>query len=74
MLFRICLFLFGFGLTVIGFVYIISYINLMSLGYNFIDYVKFIISKPECLYALIGIIILILTIYIKGDNDYELHL
>lgn len=74
MLIRFFFFLLGFGLTVIGFVYIISYMNLMSLGYNFLDYVKFIISRIECLYALIGILILFLTIYIKGDNSYELHL
>lgn len=74
MLVRIFFFLLGFGLTVIGFIYIISYMNLLSLGYNFLDYVKFIISRIECLYALFGIIIIILTIYIKGDKTYELHI
>lgn len=70
MLFRIFLFLIGFGLTTIGFVYIISYLNLLSIGYNFLEYVNFIIRRFECLNAPIGIIIMIISIYIGGK--YEL--
>ena len=72
MLFKIFLFLIGFGLTTIGFVYIICYINLISLGYNFFDYVNFIIRRIECLSALIGIILMTLSFSIGGKN--ELHL
>ena len=64
----------GFGLTVIGFVYIISYLNLLTVGYNFLEYVNFIIRRVECLYALLGIIIIILTITLPGGKDYELHI
>ncbi len=70
MLFRIFLFLIGFGLTTIGFVYIISYLNLLSIGYNFLEYVNFIIRRFECLNAPLGIIIMIISIYIGGK--YEL--
>ena len=71
---RIFLFLFGFGLSVIGFVYIISYMNLFALGYNFKEYAHFIVSKAECLIGPIGLLIIFLTIFIpKGDKD-ELHL
>lgn len=69
---RYFLFLFGFGLTIIGFVYIISYLNLLTIGYNFWFYVKFIIRRIECLYALIGIFIIIYSIN-KGGKD-ELHI
>ena len=69
---RIFLFLVGFGLTVIGFVYIISYLNLLSIGYNFFYYVKFIIRRVECLNALFGIIIMILSIR-KGEKN-DLHI
>ncbi len=62
------IFLFGFGLTVIGLIYIISYLNLLTLGYNFWYYVKFIIRKIECLYALIGILLMCYVIN-KGDKD-----
>ena len=71
MFFRIFLFLIGFGLTTIGFVYIICYLNLFSLGYNFIDYVNFIIRRLECLNAIIGIIIMMIA-FIGGKN--ELHI
>lgn len=71
---RVFFFLMGFGLSVIGFVYIISYMNLMTIGYNFLDYVNFICRKFECLIAPIGLFITFLAIYIpKGDKD-ELYL
>ncbi|MDD3453375.1 MAG: hypothetical protein PHN42_03810 [Bacilli bacterium] len=73
MLLRIFFFLIGFGLTIIGFIYIISYLNLISIGYNFSEYVNFIIKRVECYYSIIGIIIIILDIFIPGGN-YELHL
>ncbi len=69
MLFRISLFLLGFGLTTIGFVYIICYLNLLSIGYNFIDFVNFIIRRIECLNALIGILIMYLSMCIGGKNE-----
>ena len=71
MLFKIFVFLLGFGLTVIGFVYIVSYLNLLSIGYNFFDYVNFIIRRFECLNALLGIILMILSTCIGGK--YELR-
>ena len=42
---RIFLFLLGFGLMVIGSSYIILYLNLMTMGYNFLNYVNFIIRR-----------------------------
>ena len=71
---RLLFFLLGFGLTVIGFVYIISYLNLLTIGYNFIQYVNFIIRRIECLYAVIGLIIMFATIYYPGGKKYELHI
>lgn len=70
---RIFIFLIGFGLTVIGFVYIISYMNLITLGYTFLEYVQFIMKRLECLYALIGIMIMIIDTYIPGGKN-ELYL
>ena len=69
MLFRIFLFLLGFGLTTVGFIYIISYLNLISIGYNFLEYVNFIIRRIECLNALFGIAIMILSITLGGKNE-----
>lgn len=63
------LFLFGFGLTVIGSVYIIIYLNLFSIGYNFSQYANFIIRRLECLNAIFGIIIMIISINLGGKNE-----
>ena len=65
---RIFFFLLGFGLMTVGFVYIILYLNLLTIGYNFLDYVNFIIRRIECYFSLFGLIIINLSIYIKGDN------
>lgn len=70
---RIFVFLIGFGLTVIGFVYMISYLNLLSLGYNFLEYVQFIFRRLECMYSVIGILIIVLDLYIPGGK-HELYL
>jgi len=71
---RIFFFLFGFGLMTIGFVYIILYLNILSLGYNFSYYVNFISRRVECYFTIIGFIILNLSVYIKGDKHYGLYL
>ncbi|MEI3530475.1 MAG: hypothetical protein V8Q75_05325 [Bacilli bacterium] len=71
---RVFFFLLGFGLTVIGCVYITGYLNLLTIGYNFSQYVNFIIRRIECLYALIGLVIICITIYYPGGKKYELHI
>lgn len=71
---RIFFFLVGFALMVIGFSFIILYLNILTIGYNFFVYVNFITRRIECYYALIGFIIILLTIIIKGDKKNELHI
>lgn len=63
---RITLFLLGFGLSIIGFVYIIAYLNYLTIGYTFFDYLKLCITKIECLMAFIGLGIIAFTIFSKG--------
>ena len=74
MLMKIFLFLLGYALTIIGCVYIISYLNLFSLGYNFFEYVYFILRRLECLYAIIGIFLMFFSITIPIGGKYELHI
>ena len=71
---RIFFFLIGFALTIIGNTFIILYLNLLTLGYNFSFYVNFIIRRIECYYSLIGLIIIIITIFTKGAKKHELHI
>ena len=68
---RFFFFLVGFGLTLIGCIYIIIYLNLTTIGYNFFDYVKFIIRRPECVISILGLIIIYFSIP-KEEKD-ELH-
>lgn len=62
------LFLIGFGFMVLGLSFTILYLNLLTMGYNFSNYVNFIIREPECYYSIIGLIIIILSMTIKGDD------
>ncbi|MDO4963436.1 MAG: hypothetical protein Q4E75_05030 [bacterium] len=72
MFLKIFLFLIGFGLTTIGFVYIISYLNLLTLGYNFFEYVNFIFRRIECLNAIFGITLMILSGTLGGKHELYL--
>ena len=71
---RIFFFLFGFGLMTVGFIYLILYLNMLNVGYNFYDYVHFIIKRIECYFTIIGLVIMNLAIYIKGDKRYGIYL
>lgn len=71
---RIFFFLTGFGFLVIGLSTIILYLNLLTIGYNFQEYVNFISRRIECYLPPIGLIIMGLTINIKGAKKYELYL
>ena len=64
---RVFFFLLGLGLMVIGCSFIILYLNLTTMEYNFLEYVNFIIRRVECYFSIIGFIIMILSITLKGD-------
>lgn len=49
----------GIILIINSAIYIISYLNLLNIGYKFSEYVYFIIRKIECIILIPGIIILI---------------
>ncbi len=68
MLLKIFLFLFGFGLMIIGFSTLILYINLFSFGYNFKEYIYQIVKLPEFYYLIIGFILFNVSILLKGDK------
>lgn len=71
---RLFVFLLGFGLMIVGFTYIITYMNLMSMGYNFLQYLAFIFSRVECLFAAIGFILVSIIILTKGTRENDLHI
>ncbi len=59
---------------VIGCMYIILYTNLMTIGYDFNQYISFISKRVECYLALGGLIIIALTIFFKKGDHNEIHL
>ncbi len=73
MLNRAFVFLIGFGLLIIGFTYIIMYLNLMAIGYSFIEYLFFIATRLECLLSVIGVCFIMISLYKKGDK-YDIHI
>ena len=72
MFFRIICFFMGILFTVTGFVNIILYLNLLSIGYSFFEYVNFIIRRIEVLSLFIGMFMLFISIFYRRKD--EIHL
>ena len=64
---RFFLFLIGFGFSIIGCMYIILYLNYLTIGYTMLDYLSFISRRFECLLAIVGIILIAIAIFKKGE-------
>jgi len=71
MFLRIIIFLLGILFIVTGMISIILYLNLLSFGYSFLEYVNFIIRKFECISLFIGLIIIWISI---TRRKHEIHL
>lgn len=69
MLTKIFLFLMGFGFMLLGLSTLILYINLFSFGYNFKEYINYIIKLPELYYFIIGFFLVNVSIFSKGDKN-----
>ncbi len=69
MLTNFFLFLIGFGFMLLGLSTLILYINLFSFGYNFKEYIEYIIKLPELYYFIIGFFLVNLSIFSKGDKN-----
>lgn len=65
---KILFFLIGFGLSVIGFMYIITYLNYLEIGYTFSEYLYLVFTSFECLLSIIGIVIISIVLFMKGDK------
>ena len=70
---RLMIFLLGFGLSIIGFIYIITYLNYITIGYTWNEYLHMVFTKPECILAFIGILLLCIVIFTRrNDNDIRI--
>lgn len=63
------LFLFGFGLSVISTTFILMYLNLFTLGYNFFDYIFFISKRIECINIFVGLLFIYIAFLNGGKNE-----
>ena len=61
-MFRLLLYIIGVFLTSLGLFFMIIYFNLLTNGYSFLDFVKFISRRIEIWFILIGIILIVLSL------------
>ena len=66
---RVLFFLVGFGLMTIGCTYIITYLNLLSFGYTYLEYLEYITTRLECYYTIIGFLMITIAIFYKGEQN-----
>ena len=68
-MFHLLLYILGIILTSLGLFFIIIYLNLLTIGYSFLDFVKFISRRVEVCLLLIGIICIVLSLerWIKNE-------
>lgn len=65
---RLIMFILGVLLTSIGNMFLLIYLNLLTMGYSFLEYVNFIIRRYECYFSVIGLILIIIAL--KGKEIY----
>ncbi len=70
---RIIIFIIGLIMSTIGLSYIIIYLNVLAMGYSFVDYLNYIFTKVECIIFFIGYLLMFLSIYLKRRKKDELH-
>lgn len=61
-MFKITLYFLGIILTSLGIFFTILYLNLLIMGYSFLEYVKFISREPIFWLLLLGIICLFISL------------
>ena len=68
-MFRILLYIIGIILTSLGLFFIIIYLNLLTMGYSFLFFVKFISRRVETWLLVIGIICIAISLerWIKNE-------
>lgn len=61
-MFRITMFIVGFFITSYSLSFLALYLNLLTNGYNFLYYLKYIVNHSELYFLLVGIIFIIISI------------
>ena len=68
-MFRLLLYIIGVIFTSIGLFFIIIYLNLLTIGYSFIEFVQFISRRVEVWLFVIGIALIVISLerWIKNE-------
>nr|WP_207789289.1 hypothetical protein [Neobacillus terrae] len=66
---RIFFWMMGFGLAVSGGISTIAYLNIMTAGKNFMEYLVYISDKTECYLLPIGLAIISLSIFFPEKKN-----
>lgn len=68
-MFKVLIYFLGIIFTSIGIFFTIIYLNLLTMGYSFGEFVKFISRKLEFWFILIGIVLIALSLerWIKNE-------
>ena len=74
MILKIFLFLMGILIKSLSLMFIIMYLNLINMGFTLLDYLYFIITRFECLMIIIGIILIIISMYKRKDSNNDIYL
>ena len=48
----------------------VLYLNLLTMGFSFFDYIKYIFTKLECLLILPGVILIVLSLRKKRIKSF----
>ena len=73
-MFRVILFIAGIILLIIGIFSIIIYSNLFTFYYDFLEYLFFLCTHKECFCFLIGLLIVSISIFRKGNQLYDIYI
>lgn len=65
------LLLVGFGISVAGGITVIAYLNLIVSGHGFINFIRFIVKRPEAYLFLAGILLIWISIYFPINNNKD---
>ena len=72
-MFKVLLYIFGVILTSIGLLFIIIYLNLLTMGYSFLEFVKFISRRGEVWLLVVGIICIVFSLERRIKNELLLR-
>ncbi|MGP4082199.1 hypothetical protein [Bacillus sp. Marseille-Q3570] len=69
MIFRLFLLLLGFSFAVSGGVSLIAFLNLITTGHGFVNYLAFILTRVESILFIVGLLLVWGSIYLPSFHN-----